>query len=154
MVNSDKFSNMSKTRSYNLRKGTLHCNSSNVVYLMTCRTCTKQYIGSTKTRFRERVNNYKTKFRQYYRKRQAGTLLSSDPIPQASLFEHFIAHDNITTFNIGNSKDENWGFWSFQLIDSSPNEPMLLERESFWQYQLETFLPDGLNDRDVTLKSY
>ena len=154
LINSDKFSNMGKTRTYDLRKGTLHCNSKNVVYLMTCKTCNKQYIGSTTTRFRERINNYKTKFRQYYRKRKSEVFHKSEPIPQASLFEHFIVHGNVTGFDSGKNKDENWTFWSFQLIDSSPNEPMLLERESFWQHQLGTFLPDGLNDRDVTIKSF
>ena len=117
---------------------------------MTCNTCNKQYIGSTTTRFRERLNNYKSKFRQYYRKRKSGTLDKSEPIPQAGLFEHFIDHGNVTGFDSGKNKEEKWSFWSFQLIDSSPNEPMPLERESFWQYQLGTFLPDGLNERDVS----
>lgn len=31
------------------------CNSSNAVYLITCKTCGLQYVGSTKTKFRMRV---------------------------------------------------------------------------------------------------
>ena len=39
IYNSDKFSNKEGTRIYNLRKGTFHCNSKVVVYLLTCKTC-------------------------------------------------------------------------------------------------------------------
>ena len=152
LVHSDTFSNNTKTRWYNLRKGALHCNSKNVIYLMTCQACQTRYVGSTITKFRERLNNYKTKFRQYYRSRKSGTLNKSDPIQQAQLFEHFIAHGNVKGFDSGKKKDEDWSFWSFQLIDSSPNESMLLQRESFWQYELGTFLPEGLNDRNVPMK--
>ena len=151
LVHSDKFSNKTETRSYNLRKGSLHCNSKNVIYLMTCQTCQKQYIGSTVTKFRERVNNYKSKFRLYYKRRKAGTLNKSDPIEQAQLFAHFVDHGNVKGFDNSRKKGEDWSFWSFQLIDSSPNEPMLLQRESFWQYELGTFMPEGLNERDVAM---
>ena len=151
LVQSGKFSNKNKTRWYNLRKGTLHCNSKIVIYLMTCQACQKQYVGSTITKFRERLNNYKTKFRLYYKRRKSGTLNKSDPIEQAQLFEHFIAHGKVKGFDSGIKIDEDWSFWSFQLIDSSPNGPMLLQRESFWQYELKTFLPEGLNDRDVPM---
>ena len=108
-------------------------------------------MGSTKTKFRERINNYKSKFRKYYKQRKTGTLNKFDPIPQASLFDHLIAHGNIKGFDSGNRKDEDWSFWSFQLIDSSPNAPMLRQRESFWQHQLGTFLPEGLNEKEVPM---
>ena len=155
LVYDNKFSNMSKTRTYDLRKGILNCNSTYVIYLMTCQFCNKQYIGSTTTKFRERLNNYKTKFRQYYKNRKADKKLDKIKlIPQASLFEHFLAHGNITGFENGKRTDENWNFWSFILIDSSPNEFRLLEKESFWQHQLQTFLPSGLNEREVSLKKF
>ena len=147
LINSDKFSNKEGTRTYNLRKGTFHCNSKGLVYLLNCKTCEKQYIGSTVTTFRERYNNYKSKFRAYYRKRANGTLSEGKPIQQASLYEHFIQHGNITGFS--KNEKENWSFWSFQLIDSSFNATKLLERESFWQYKLDTFEPHGLNQRNV-----
>ena len=120
---------------------------------MTCKTCEKQYVGSTTTRFRERFNNYKAKFRLYYKRRKLGKLDKLD-VPQASLFEHFLQHDNVTGFESTKKKDENWTFWSFILIDSSLNESRLLERESFWQHQLNTFSPFGLNEREVQLKKF
>ena len=147
MINSDTFSCRDKSRTFNLRKGIFNCNSSDVVYLLTCNTCEKQYVGSTITRFRERYNNYKSKFRTYYRKRSNGTLGQGKAIEQSGLFEHFAEHGNIEGFEPG--KKENWSFWSFQIIDKSFNEPKLLERESFWQYKLNTFVPYGLNERNV-----
>ena len=143
LVKSDKFSNMDGSRTYNLRKGTLHCNSTKVVYLMTCKTCNKQYVGKTVPIFRLRLNNYKSKFRSYYRKRKNGTLKKDKLIPQAGLYEHFISHGNIKGFDSGKKKDEDWSFWSFQLIDSSPDDNMLLQRESFWIYELGTFRTRG-----------
>ena len=147
IVNSDHFSNKEGTRTFNLRKGTFHCNSKGVVYLLTCKTCKKQYVGSTITTFRERYNNYKSKFRAYFRRREKGTLGEGKAIEQASLFEHFIEHGNVSGFS--QHKKEDWSFWSFQLIDSSFNDIKLLERESFWQYKLDTFEPRGLNQRNV-----
>ena len=147
MVNNDKFSNKDKSRTFNLRKGTFNCNSKIVVYLLTCKTCEKQYVGSTITTFRERYNNYKSKFLAYFRKKSNGTLGEEKTIEQSGLFEHFIGHGNIKGFE--KSKTEDWSFWSFQIIDSSFNETKVLERESFWQYKLNTFIPVGLNERNV-----
>ena len=37
-----------------------NCNSRNVVYLLTCKICEKQYVGSTVTKFRSRFSQYKS----------------------------------------------------------------------------------------------
>ena len=42
------------------------CNSSNVVYLITCQKCSLQYVGSTVTKFRLRFNN-KSRIRRHKR---------------------------------------------------------------------------------------
>ena len=34
------------------------------------------------------------------------------------------------------------------ILDDADN---IRRRESFWQYKLDTFQPNGLNDREVTL---
>ena len=115
--------------------------------MLTCKTCEKQYVGSTITKFRDRYNNYKSKFRAYFHKRSNGTLGEGKPIEQSGLFEHFIEHGNVKGFE--ERKTESWSFWSFEIIDSSFNEAKLLERESFWQYELNTFIPHGLNERNV-----
>ena len=93
-INCDTFSSKDKSRTFNLRKGTFNCNSSNVVYLRTCNTCEKQYVGSTITMFRELYNSYKSKFQAYFRKRSNGTLGLGKTIEQSGLFEHFTEHGN------------------------------------------------------------
>ena len=143
-----KFSNMDGSKTFDIRKGTLHCNTEMCVYLMTCNICNKQYVGKCKPKFRSRYNNYKTKFRKYYQALKEGKLNTIDPIPQAHLYQHFADHlgDN---FKVG-TDEEDFSFWSFQIIDKSPNEEKLLERENFWVYKLRTMKADGgLNERDV-----
>ena len=43
----------------------LDSNSENVVYLITCKKCKKQYVGSCITRFRTRFNNYRSCHREF-----------------------------------------------------------------------------------------
>ena len=149
LVNSSQFSNMDKSRTFDIRKGTLNCNTDKVVYLMTCNICHKQYVGKSLPIFRKRYNNYKSKFRKYYNAARDGTLQKSKLlIPQAHLHQHFLEHigDNF----IKNGK-EDWSFWSFQIIDRSFNSEKLLERENFWIYKLKTMYPAGLNVREVSV---
>ena len=140
LINSDTFYNNSNDRDFKVRKGTLDCNSSNVVYCLSCKTCSKKYVGSTTTPFRFRFNNYKSQFRTYCRQKEQGqgNLRSSDP--QAGLFEHFLQEGH-------HGMDD----WAFQLIDKSMSRDQVLQRESFWQYRLGTFLPVGLNERNVSM---
>lgn len=143
------FTNKDGSKTYDIRKGTLHCNSPLCVYLMTCNICSKQYTGKSEPIFRKRYNNYKTKFRKYFKAVKDGTLDQlHPPIAQAHLYEHFLEHvgDNF----IDKNGKEDWSFWSFQIIDKSPNKAKLLERENFWIYKLKTRREDGgLNVQDV-----
>ena len=41
--------------------------------------------------------------------------------------------------------------WEVRLIDKTDNVEDLRKRESFWQYELETFQPNSLNEREVAL---
>ena len=41
------------------------CNSSGVVYLITCKKCLKQYVGCTTTSFKARFNNHKSSLRMF-----------------------------------------------------------------------------------------
>ena len=43
----------------------LDCNSNNVVYLISCKSCDKQYVGSATTKFRLRFNNHKSRMRRH-----------------------------------------------------------------------------------------
>ena len=60
------FANKEGTDKYKIREGLhLDCNSENVIYLITCKKCKKQYVGSCITRFRTRFNNYRRCHRKF-----------------------------------------------------------------------------------------
>ena len=46
MVNTDSFKPTTTQRTYFIKPENLKCSSENVVYLFTCKTCSKQYTGS------------------------------------------------------------------------------------------------------------
>ena len=39
--------------------------------------------------------------------------------------------------------------WSIKLIDQAEDLPGVRLKESFWQHKLNTFVPNGLNERYV-----
>ena len=116
-------------KQYNIRSATdLNCNSKNVVYLLKCKTCCSQYVGSCTTKFRLRFNNYKSCNNNHLQK----------TVPQQGLHDHFDLPDH-------NGIQD----WEFTLIDQGDSELSVRKRERFWQYKLNTFLPNGLNDCEV-----
>ena len=131
-------------RTFEIRGGPYHCNSSNVVYLLECKTCAIQYVGSTgqeegDTKFRHRVNDYKSKHKKFLERKEAGTLNKGKAVSQAALHSHFAQHGH-----------NGVGDFSFKIIDGADSLSEIRKRESFWQYKLRTFLPEGLNDRNVS----
>ena len=132
------FTDAQGDRIFNIRKGKLHYNSKYVVYLLRCKSCSMQYVGSTVTKFRERFNNYKSQFRKYMQRKEANNHNPGKDIAQAALFEHFCAEDH-----------HGMEDWSFNIIDQADSLKRVRERESFWQYKLDSFSPRGLNDREV-----
>ena len=108
------------------------------MYLLECRTCGIQYVGSSKPAFRARINNYKSHHRKYIQQRDAGTLYIGKGVPQQALRAHFAQADH---FGIDDLK--------FTLIDSATDNIQTRKSESFWQYKLDVFEPNGLNIRDV-----
>ena len=127
--NSTQFASMDGTI-YEIRQPNLNCNSSNIVYLLSCKTCGIQYVGSCTTKFRLRFNNYKSCNRKHF----------DQIVPQQHLHNHFDepGHNGMSDFK-------------FTLIDQAENEKCLRKRERFWQYKLNTFIPRGLNDHEVVL---
>ena len=121
------------------------CNTKNVVYLMQCKKCSIQYVGSvgfnninSDNRFRCRYNDYKSKHKEYIRRRDNGTLGIGKPVPQTALHAHFAQADHCGIKDM-----------SFKIKDHANNLSEIKKRESFWQYKLKTFQPEGLNDRNV-----
>ena len=109
----------------------LNCNSSNVVYLITCKKCSLQYVGSTITKFRLRFNNHKSRIRRHE------TLGQAEKRVDDILYRHFCSdgHNGLSDLKI-------------QLIDRVNGEKQLREKEGQWAYKLNTLDPNGLNDND------
>ena len=109
----------------------LDCNSSNVVYLITCQKCSLQYVGSTVTKFRLRFNNHKSRIRRH------GRMGPAERERDDVLYQHFWSegHNGLSDMKI-------------QLIDRVNGEEQLREKEGQWAYRLNTLDPHGLNDND------
>ena len=145
MVTDTHFTSNVTGRRYAIRGGPFHCNSTNCIYLLECKTCAIQYVGSvtkekekSNNRFRLRFNNYKTKHGKYCERKAAGTLHIGGKIDQAALHAHFARSDH-----------NGFQDFSFKIIDSAGSFAETRKKESFWQYKLKTFYPWGLNDRNV-----
>ena len=76
------FTNKEGSDTYKIREGLhLDCNSENVIYLITCKKCKKQYVGSRNTRFSTLLNNYYNCHRKFCR---------SHSVIQVSFNAHFM----------------------------------------------------------------
>ena len=93
-----------------------------------CKTCHKQYTGSS-LEFRARLYNYRCVHCNYCKNRN---------VKQKLFHAHFA--DDI----YGGEGD-----WEVRLIDQSDSPEDLKKKESFWQHELDTFQPNGLNEREV-----
>ena len=127
----DNFQVITKDKKYFIRKVNLNCNTSHVIYLIECKTCGKPCIGSTETPFRARFNNYRSAQRNFEKEKK---------IKQESFHVHFSEEGHY------GEKD-----WVITLTDSAENVEELRKKESFWQHELNTFQPLGLNEREVPL---
>ena len=130
IVKTDSFKSFSSNKTYKIQPENLNCDSKNVVYLISCKTCQKQYVGSTEE-FRARFNNYKCAHRNF--KKGKKTL-------QETFHAHFEMQDH-------NGECD----WEVRIIDHCDTVEELRKRESFWQYELDTFQPNGLNEKEVSV---
>ena len=98
------------------------CKSKNVIYLITCTKCKKQYVGMTTKQLNVRINHHRTSI---FNKK--GTFIH----------KHFNLHDH-TVQNL-----------KVQVIDHVPNDTdaytNLQKLEKYWIKTLKTFQPIGLN---------
>ena len=101
------------------------------MYLLECKVCHIQYVGSASTKFRLRFNNYKNANRKFN---------LNHSVPQETLHAHFKQADH-----------NGFSDFEFTLIDQAADLRALRCKEAFWQYQLETFNPNGLNEREVNM---
>ena len=105
-----------------------NCNEKCLIYLLTCKTCKKQYVGKTCDSFRFRWNNYKDNNRKFLR---------GQSCMQQHIYEHFSSEGHCSFL------DE----VSITFIDKTdPKDPN--KREHYWRHTLKTMAPDGLNIED------
>ena len=108
-----------------------NCNTDFTIYKFRCSSCSKQNVGSNITDFRYRFNNYKCAFRK----------ISKSGKPPKVNEEHF-HHFKLPEHN-------GMVDWRVTLIDRANCRKKFRKRESFLQYKLNTFFPDGLSERNV-----
>ncbi len=102
------------------------CNTRNVVYLITCNLCKKQYVGETYRSFRERMIEHERYVRRKTYSQATGL------------------HYNTMGHKVGHMKYEViYCLWKKPVR----NDPVRKDKEIKWMEQLKTFKPDGLNDK-------
>ena len=126
LVASTEFTCFATKRKYKV-KGILKCTSKNVIYLISCKCCGKQYIGS--------AISFKERFRIHKSDINTGKV-------RCGVANHLL--------NVCHSEGNKFEYLQIQLIEqvsvnNSKNiDKMLWEREKYWQAQLFT-LTHGLN---------
>ena len=102
-------------------KVTATCKSDNVVYLIQCKRCGKQYVGETENPLHLRMNGHRS---DYYRK-----------LPDKPVAMHFNTSGH--TFNDA----------TVMVIEQMgvANSTYRKNRESYWIYTLRSVAPHGLN---------
>ena len=100
------------------------CNTRNVVYLITCNLCKKQYVGETHRSFRERMIEH-----ERYVKKKIYTQATG-------------LHYNTSGHKLGHMNFEViYCLWKKPIS----RDPVRIAHEIRWMEQLKTFKPDGLN---------
>jgi len=118
----DHFVNLHNKTKYPI-KDTIYCNSKNLVYLISCNKCKKQYIGETGRTLRDRLNDHRSAIRNK----------TKTPIS--------------IHFNLPNHSCLDLSILPIELIkNTSNNNANRRSREQFWQVKLNTLYPNGINN--------
>ena len=104
------FTSSTTKHTYKIRPENQNFRSENVVYLISCKTCHKQFTGSLQE-FRARFHNYRCKHCNYCKNRK---------VKQESFHTHF-----------ADGPHSSEGDWEVRLIDQSDSTKDLRKRESF-----------------------
>ena len=94
------------------------CSSKNVIYLITCNKCKKQYVGQTTKSLKERINHHRSSIHTKQKR-------------------YISVHFNFPDHNLKNL--------TVQIIDTTTSEKLSL-LEKFWIKKLQTTRPNGLNN--------
>ena len=93
------------------------CNSHNIIYLITCNKCKKQYVGSTHNSLKERFNHHRS------------SILRKEK-------RYVSVHFNFSDHSLKNL--------TVQIIDTTSPQK-LFKLEKYWMNTLKTKIPNGLN---------
>ena len=127
------FTTESCWETFKIQSGPLNCNSEKVLSLLQCKVCGEApYVGKAKTKFRYRFNNNKGKNRAFTK--------GNRKIPQKLFHNHHCLDGHLGIDD-----------WDFTLFEQYETHKQLKERETFWQHQLRTFYPLGLNEKEEYL---
>ena len=111
-------------RSYRIPPG-IQCKTANVIYLLTCTSCKKQYVGETKRPFIVRLKEHLADIR-LKRDKPVAIHINSHTSDINKVIPHII-----------------------EVINRDPDLPettnLRKKREIFWIYRLRTLIPHGLN---------
>ena len=107
----------------------VNCKSSNIIYLMDCSKCHKQYVGKAQTVFNLRLNNHRKDVRR------------TDAIRAD---RHFNCPDH--EFNRDAKFTVIEELKNTDTFDKKKVKYILEKGEDFWMIKLKTIHPDGLND--------
>lgn len=106
-------------RSYRVR-GKFNCNSKNIIYLIQCAKCTKQYVGQTRSCLRHRISQH----------------INNKSSPNSIVDQHFEQSGHKMMVQ---------PIEQVSHLDPSNIEKVLNERERYWISKLKTVYPQGLN---------
>jgi hypothetical protein len=100
----------------------MNCNTDNVIYLITCTKCKKQYIGQTQRRLKDRLNAHRSN-------------VNKKVSTSVGIHFNYLGHS----------------FLNLRItpIEKVDNINLRLEREKFWIKKLKTKYPDGLNNYPI-----
>jgi len=116
-----KSTHKKRAATYHIRHQ-LSCNSTNVIYLITCSKCKKQYVGCTTQQLNTRINHHRSNI---YNKRQI----------------YISKHFNLPNHTIMDMQVQPID----QVTPSSSGYKELHHLEQFWIKTLHTLIPHGLN---------
>lgn len=117
----DSFSSTVTNRTYKIKQK-INCKSKGVIYLITCQDCNKQYVGETGTAFSTRHYGHRSDIQKK---------------PNLPLSKHFL---------LGNCSFERISIVGIELHKGDVNSRK--QKEGWWQHQLKTTQPLGINNRE------
>ncbi len=124
-----KISSTVTGRSYTNPQGG-SCGSNNLVYIVTCKKCSKQYVGET-------TNSINKRFYQHMSDNAPPCMSGKTPNPLPNLFAQ-ADHSHL-----------DMKIQILEYITLPPNSQNTRKRELHWIHQLKTFVPHGINSMNV-----